>query len=67
MRERTNYLEYLAYVTTKKDRVICGGGLMLYAQTPEEASELSLDIAKAIRCDVVQLKCGDYLLVSVPK
>lgn len=67
MHERTNYLEYIGYVTTKKDRVLNGAGLMLYASTPEEASELSLDIAKAIRCDVVQLKCGDYLLISVPK
>ena len=43
MHERTNYLEYLGYVTTKKDRVLNGAGLMLYASTPEEASELSLD------------------------
>lgn len=67
MSERTSGIEFVAYITTQRERLLGGSGLMLHAQTEEESKQLSVDIAKALKCDVVELKCGDYLLISVPK
>lgn len=67
MSERSNQIEYIAYITMNKERVLSGSGLMLYAETEEECKQISVDIAKAIKCEVVKLKCGDYLLITVPK
>lgn len=64
MADSTRGVKALAYITGKKERVIAGGGLMLYEEDEEEREVLSIDIAKALKCDVVQLKNKDYLLVQ---
>ena len=64
---QNNRTQYIAYITTQKERVLSSSGLSLYAETEEECSILSIDLAKSLKCDIVQLTCGDYLLINVPK
>ena len=54
----------LAYITGERERVIGGEALLLYEQEVKKREALCVDIAKALKCDVVQLKNGDYLLVE---
>ncbi len=64
-RESTNKPNYdiLALITMNKDRILGGKQLTLLAQTVEEQKEMTQDIAKAMKADVVQLKNGDYLII----
>lgn len=55
----------LAYVTLNQDRVLGGNQLTLLAKDEEELKTLTLDIAKALKADVTQLKCGDYMVIRV--
>ncbi|MFT8342099.1 MAG: hypothetical protein ABF652_11775 [Clostridium beijerinckii] len=56
--------EIIAYITLSKDRAQNGNPLILVAQTPEEQKQLTDDISKALRAEVVQLTCGDYMIIS---
>ncbi|MEQ6378147.1 hypothetical protein RZN22_17035 [Bacillaceae bacterium S4-13-58] len=56
--------EILAYVTSKRERVIAGP-LSLYGEDEKECKELSVDIAKAMKADVVKMTNGDYLIIRV--
>jgi hypothetical protein len=55
--------EIAAYITLDKDRPQNGNPLILVAKSLEEQKQLSLDIAKAIKGDIVQLHCGDYMVI----
>ena len=57
--------EVLALITTKRERVIGGTSLSLYAENEEEAQTMTADIAKAMKADVVHMKNGDYLIIRV--
>jgi pyridoxine 5'-phosphate synthase PdxJ len=59
-----NY-QILAYITTNKERILTGGTLNLFAKDKEEQQELTKDIAKAMKADVVELHCGDYMVIKV--
>jgi siroheme synthase len=61
---KPNY-EILSYVTTSKDRVLSGKALALWAKDEKDAKEISTDIAKAMKADVVQMKNGDFLIIKV--
>ena len=56
--------EIIAYITLSKDRAQNGSPLILVAQTQEEQKQLTDDISKALRAEVVQLTCGDYMIIS---
>lgn len=56
--------EIVAYITLDKDRPQNGNPLILVAKNVEEQKQLSLDIAKAIKGDIVKLHCGDYMVIS---
>ena len=62
--QRPNY-EILAFVTTDKEKVLGGKPLLLWAKDQKEAEALTVDIAKAMKADVVQMKSGDYLVLRV--
>lgn len=64
-RESTNKPNYdiLAIITMNKDRLLGGKQLSLLANTEEEQKEMTQDIAKALKADVVQLRNGDYLVL----
>ncbi|MDC3414804.1 hypothetical protein NC797_14115 [Aquibacillus sp. 3ASR75-11] len=55
----------LAYVTTNKDRVIASAGVALFATSEKDANEMTVDIAKGLKADVVQLTNGDYMVIRV--
>lgn len=56
--------EIIAYITLSKDRAQNGNPLILVAQTQDEQKQLTDDISKALRAEVVQLTCGDYMIIS---
>lgn len=55
--------EIIAYITLDKDRVQNGNPLILIAKDEEEQKQLSMEISSALKADVVQLQCGDYMVV----
>ncbi|MBD3109673.1 hypothetical protein IEO70_15095 [Bacillus sp. AGMB 02131] len=59
---KPNY-EILAFITTDKERVLAGQALSLLARNHQEAESMTVDIAKAMKADVVQMKSGDYLVL----
>lgn len=62
--QKPNY-EILAFITTDKDKVLGGKPLSLLAKDEKDAEALTVDIAKAMKADVVQMKSGDYLVLRV--
>ena len=61
---KPNY-EILAFITMDKEKVLGGTPLSLYAKDEKDAEALTVDIAKAMKADVVQMKSGDYLVLRV--
>lgn len=53
----------VAYITSDKERVLSGSAIALRAENEEQKKEMAMDIAKATKADVVQLKSGDYLIL----
>lgn len=56
--------EIIAYITLSKDRAQNGNPLILVASSQEEQKQLTADISKALKAEVVQLTCGDYMIIS---
>lgn len=56
--------EIIAYITLNKDRPQNGNPLILVASSLEEQKQLTEDISKALRSEVVQLTCGDYMVIN---
>ncbi|WP_459477624.1 capping complex subunit for YIEGIA [Clostridium saccharoperbutylacetonicum] len=56
--------EILAYITLNKDRPQNGNPLILVASDVNEQKQLTEEIAKALKAEVVQLSCGDYMVIS---
>ncbi|WP_079525000.1 MULTISPECIES: capping complex subunit for YIEGIA [Halobacillus] len=61
---KPNY-EILAYITRVKERLLTSNCLCLLAESEESAKEMTVDIAKAMKADVVQLTNGDYMIIRV--
>jgi hypothetical protein len=59
---RSKY-DILAVVTLNKDRVLSGKPLTLLAQNEEEQKEMTADIAKALKAEIVRMKTSDYLII----
>lgn len=60
---KPNY-EILALITMKKDRVLSGNPMSLWAENEEEQKLMTQDIAKAMKADIVRMKNGDYLVIK---
>lgn len=56
--------EILVYITRNKERVLSGDPLTLYITDPVEVQQTLIDLGRALRADAVQLKNGDYILIS---
>lgn len=56
--------EIIAYITLNKERVFGGNPLILIANDAEEQKILCRDIAKAMKANVSQLNCGDYIIIK---
>lgn len=61
---RPNY-EIIAYLTLAANRVGGGKALQIVAKDEEELKTTALDIAKAVKADVVQLKSGDVMIIRL--
>jgi hypothetical protein len=57
--------QILAYLTSDRDRVINGGPLLLYSDNLEDLKQMTVDIAKGLKADVVQMTNGDYLVIRI--
>lgn len=57
--------QILAIVTLDKERVLGGNQLTLLAKDEEEQKTMTLDLAKSMKADVVQMKTGDYIVLRV--
>jgi len=64
MGREANQAEIVAYITLNKERVYGGNPLILIAKDVEEQKLLCQDLAKAMKADVSQLHCGDYIVVK---
>ena len=56
--------EIVAYISLSKDRAQNGNPLILVANNLEEQKQLTNDISKALKAEVVQLTCGDYMIIT---
>ncbi|OOM74188.1 hypothetical protein CLPUN_40700 [Clostridium puniceum] len=54
----------MAYISLSKDRAQNGNPLILVANNLKEQKQLTNDISKALKAEVVQLTCGDYMIIS---
>lgn len=52
------------YITSDEKRVLGGDPLSLLIKNSEEQKQLILDLGRALRADTVQLKNGDYILIT---
>lgn len=57
-------IEILVYITADENRVLGGDPLTLLVKDPEKQKELVRDLGLALRANVVQLKNGDYILIT---
>lgn len=57
--------EILAIVTLHKERILCGNQLSMLAKDEAEQELMTVDIAKAMKADVVKMKSGDYLVIRL--
>lgn len=54
----------VVYITANEKRVLSGDPLTLLVQDQNEQKELTVELGRALRADVVQLKNGDYVLIT---
>lgn len=57
--------EILAVITLNKERVLGGNQLTLLAENEDEQKTMTLDLAKAMKAEVMQMKSGDYVVMRV--
>jgi hypothetical protein len=54
----------LVYITADENRVLSGDPLTLLVKDIHEQKSLTVEMGRALRADVVQLKNGDYMLIQ---
>jgi siroheme synthase len=54
----------LAFITSDKERIVGGDPLTLLSVDDDERRDLTLEFARALKADVVQLRNGDYLVIG---
>lgn len=59
-------MQILVYVTNNPSKVVSGDPLCLCIPDEAEKQQTLLDISRALRANVVQLKNGDYMIVNQP-
>lgn len=55
--------EIIAIITQDSHRYLGGQSLALLARSEEEQMQMTRDIARAMKADVVKLSTGDYLIL----
>lgn len=59
-----NSIEILVYITADEKRVVSGDPLTLLIKDVNEQKKLVLELARALKANVVQLSTGDYIIIS---
>jgi len=59
-----NNPEILVYITDNKERVLSGDPLTLYMCDKEEREKCLVDLSRALRGNVIELKNGDHMIIS---
>ncbi|MDD4715611.1 MAG: hypothetical protein PHT34_03545 [Oscillospiraceae bacterium] len=54
----------VVYITADDKRVLGGDPLTLLVKDPNQKKEFTVELARALRADAVQLKSGDYILIT---
>ncbi|MCI2105789.1 MAG: hypothetical protein LKK00_03605 [Intestinimonas sp.] len=54
----------VVYITADEKRVLGGDPLTLLVKDPDEQKQLTTDLGRALRADIVQMKNGDYILLA---
>ena len=57
-------IDVLVYITSDEKRVLSGEPLILLIKDENEQKKLTVEIARALRANVVQLSNGDYMIIS---
>jgi len=60
----SNSIEILVYITADEKRVLGGDPLTLLIKDAGEQKKLILELARALKANVVQLSTGDYIVIS---
>ncbi len=60
----SNSIEILVYITADEKRVLGGDPLTLLIKDVGEQKKLILELARALKANVVQLSTGDYIVIS---
>ncbi|HBB28472.1 hypothetical protein SDC9_70295 [bioreactor metagenome] len=61
---KVNY-EIIAYITKDKDRILSSNCLVFWADSDNTSKNITVEIAKAMKADVVKLTNGDYMIIRV--
>ena len=56
--------QILVYITSEESRIIGGDPLTLFIPDENERQLYINDMARALKANVVQLKNGDYMIIS---
>lgn len=56
--------QILVYITADENRVLGGDPLTLLILDENERQDLIIDMSNALGADVVQLKNGDYMIIT---
>ncbi len=54
----------VVYITANEKRIVSGDPLTLLIKDQNEQKELTVELGRALRADVIQLKNGDYILIN---
>ena len=57
----------VVYITADEKRVLGGDPLTLLIKDQNEQKDITVELGRALRADVVQLKNGDYILITEQK
>ncbi len=57
-------VQILVYITDNPDKIAGGDPLCLCIRDEAEKQQTLLDISRALRANVIQLKNGDYMIVN---
>ena len=57
-------VQILVYITNNPEKIASGGPLCLCIPDEAEKQQTLLDISRALRANVIQLKNGDYMIVN---
>ena len=57
-------IDVLVYITSDEKRVLSGEPLTLLIKDENEQKKLTVEMARALRANVVQLSNGDYMIIS---